>query len=124
MVHVKKKQIGPDVRSAGDNGRLFAKDVAAVLCISRRMAEKHLVALEEAHGARVVARTGRGQIRPRRYTTMAALDAVTPRHHSENEGLRARVHALEQRVEQLETSLANAWRRLDESVSRHRRQAR
>jgi hypothetical protein len=79
---------------------LFAEDLALRFGISRWRARRLLVALERQHGPTVVGRAP-GRRGPRRYTTEAALRAVTPRMADEDTevvaNLAARVMALEEK---------------------------
>jgi hypothetical protein len=105
LVRPPPKRAASRVSTAPSNGcLLFAEDVAAVRGISRQVARRWLVELEERHGAAVVGRMS-GRRGPRRFTTEAALEAVSPRVERETRELYEMVMQLAERLGEIERRL-------------------
>jgi hypothetical protein len=83
---------------------LFAEDIAAIRGISRRVARRWLVELEERHGVSVVGRMS-GRHGVRRFTTEAALEAVSPRVERQTRELYDLLMQLAERVGDIERRL-------------------
>ena len=88
---------------------LFAEDIAELHGMSRRHAHRWLERLEREHGSTVVGRANEAG-RVRRYTTVAALDAVSPERRRAESDLRGRLEELVGRV----VGLESAFRRLQD----------
>jgi hypothetical protein len=105
LVRPPPKRAAPRLAPVASKARLlFAEDIAAVRGISRRVARRWLVDLEARHGAAVVGRISarRGV---RRFTTEAALEAVSPRVERETRELQDVLMELAERVAEIERRL-------------------
>lgn len=91
-----------------DGDRLYAEDIAEMLGVTVRAAQRHLAALERKHGPEIVGtmpRTVGGK--PRRFTTRAALAKISPAAGRVATGV-------ERRLDDLEAMVASLRREMDE----------